>query len=41
VSLRAHDDVVIAGSVNDEQAKERYPDGWQPPLPSMRIVAAP
>ncbi len=35
------DDVIIAGSVSDDQAKERYPDGWQQPLPYMRIVSAP
>jgi alkyl hydroperoxide reductase subunit AhpC len=35
------DDVIIAGSVNAEQAKERYPDGWEEPLPYMRIVPAP
>jgi alkyl hydroperoxide reductase subunit AhpC len=35
------DDVIIAGSVSEEQARERYPDGWQQPLPYMRIVAAP
>jgi alkyl hydroperoxide reductase subunit AhpC len=35
------DDVIIAGSVNDEQARERYPDGWEQPLPYMRIVPAP
>jgi alkyl hydroperoxide reductase subunit AhpC len=35
------DDVIIAGSVSDEQAKERYPDGWEQPLPYMRVVAAP
>jgi thioredoxin-dependent peroxiredoxin len=34
-------DVIIAGSVSDEQAKERYPDGWEQPLPYMRIVPAP
>jgi C-terminal domain of 1-Cys peroxiredoxin len=28
------DDVIIAGSVSDDQAKERYPDGWQQPLPT-------
>ncbi|MCW3064948.1 MAG: Peroxidase [Solirubrobacterales bacterium] len=32
------DDAIIAGSVSDEQAKERYPDGWEQPLPYMRIV---
>ena len=33
--------VIIAGSVSDEQAKERYPDGWESPLPYMRVVPAP
>jgi alkyl hydroperoxide reductase subunit AhpC len=35
------DDVIIAGSVTNEQAKERYPDGWQEPRPYLRIVPAP
>jgi len=35
------DDVVLAGSVTDEQARERYPGGWRQPLPYMRIVPAP
>ena len=35
------DDVIIAGSVNNDQAKERYPDGWKEPKPYMRIVPAP
>jgi alkyl hydroperoxide reductase subunit AhpC len=34
-------DVIIAGSVSDEQAKERYPDGWEQPLPYMRVVPSP
>ena len=25
------EDVIIAGSVSNEQAKERYPDGWKSP----------
>ncbi len=33
------DDVIIAGSVSDEQAKERYPDGWEAPRPWLRIVS--
>jgi alkyl hydroperoxide reductase subunit AhpC len=32
------DDAIIAGSVSDEQAKERYPDGWEQPLPYIRLV---
>jgi alkyl hydroperoxide reductase subunit AhpC len=35
------EDVIIAGSVTNEQAKERYPDGWQEPRPYIRIVPAP
>lgn len=35
------EDVVLAGSVSDEQARERYPDGWRQPLPYIRIVPAP
>ena len=34
-------DVILAGSVTDETARERYPDGWEQPLPYMRIVPAP
>lgn len=33
--------VIISGSVSDEQARERYPDGWEAPLPYMRVVPAP
>jgi alkyl hydroperoxide reductase subunit AhpC len=35
------EDVIIAGSVSDEQAKEIYPDGWDAPRPYIRIVPAP
>jgi alkyl hydroperoxide reductase subunit AhpC len=35
------DDVVIAGSVSDEQAKEIWPDGWQSPKPYIRVVPDP
>ena len=35
------DDVIIAGSVSNEQAKERYPDGWEEPKPYIRIVPQP
>jgi alkyl hydroperoxide reductase subunit AhpC len=34
-------DVIIAGSVSNEQAKEKYPDGWQEPKPYIRIVPDP
>jgi alkyl hydroperoxide reductase subunit AhpC len=35
------DDVIIAGSVSDEAAKETYPDGWKSPKPYIRIVPQP
>jgi alkyl hydroperoxide reductase subunit AhpC len=35
------EDVIIAGSVTNDQAKERYPDGWEEPKPYMRIVPDP
>jgi thioredoxin-dependent peroxiredoxin len=35
------DDVVIAGSVSNEEAKETYPDGWKEPRPYIRIVPQP
>ncbi len=31
-------EAIILGSVNDEQAKQRYPDGWEQPLPYIRLV---
>jgi alkyl hydroperoxide reductase subunit AhpC len=35
------EDVIISGSVSNDQAKERYPDGWEEPKPYIRIVPAP
>ncbi len=35
------DDVIIAGSVSDEQAREKYPEGWKSPRPYIRIVPSP
>jgi alkyl hydroperoxide reductase subunit AhpC len=32
------DDVIIAGSVNEEEAKTRFPQGWKTPKPYMRVV---
>jgi alkyl hydroperoxide reductase subunit AhpC len=32
------DDAVLLGSVSDDEAKERYPDGWKQPLPYIRLV---
>jgi len=35
------EDVIIAGSVSDEQARGLYPDGWKAPRPYLRIVPDP
>jgi thioredoxin-dependent peroxiredoxin len=35
------EDVIIAGSLNDEDAKKVFPDGWKAPLPYLRIVPQP
>jgi thioredoxin-dependent peroxiredoxin len=34
-------DVIIAGSLNNEQAKEIWPEGWKEPKPYIRIVPQP
>jgi thioredoxin-dependent peroxiredoxin len=35
------DNVIIAGSVSDDDAKVTYPDGWESPKPYIRIVPQP
>jgi alkyl hydroperoxide reductase subunit AhpC len=35
------DDVIIAGSVSNDEARELWPDGWQEPKPYIRIVPQP
>jgi alkyl hydroperoxide reductase subunit AhpC len=41
VNWKAGEDVIIAGSVSDEDAKKTYPDGWKSPRPYLRIVPQP
>ena len=41
VNWKPGEDVIIAGSVSDEEARERYPDGWTSPRPYIRIVHQP
>jgi alkyl hydroperoxide reductase subunit AhpC len=41
VNWQQGDDVIIAGSVSDDQAREIYPDGWKSPKPYIRIVPQP
>ncbi len=35
------EDVIIAGSVSDDEAKGIYPSGWKAPKPYLRIVSQP
>ena len=35
------DNVIIGGSVSDEEAQKKYPGGWKAPKPYLRIVAQP
>lgn len=35
------EDVIIAGSVSDEDARKLFPGGWKAPRPYLRIVPAP
>src|SRR3954449_4868564 len=41
VNWKQGDDVIIAGSVSDDEARETYPDGWESPRPYIRIVPQP
>jgi alkyl hydroperoxide reductase subunit AhpC len=35
------DEVIISPAVSDEEAKQKYPEGWKMPKPYIRIVAQP
>ncbi len=41
VNWQDGDDVIIVPAVSDEQAKEKYPSGWQTLKPYLRIVKQP
>jgi alkyl hydroperoxide reductase subunit AhpC len=41
VNWQQGDDVIIAGSVSNEEAEQMYPDGWESPKPYIRIVKQP
>jgi alkyl hydroperoxide reductase subunit AhpC len=41
VNWRQGEDVIIAGSVSDAEAKKTYPQGWASPRPYIRIVPQP
>ena len=41
VNWQQGDNVIIAGSVSNDEAKEMWPDGWDEPKPYIRIVKQP
>ena len=41
VNWQQGEDVIIAGSVSDDAAREIYPEGWKAPRPYIRIVPQP
>jgi alkyl hydroperoxide reductase subunit AhpC len=41
VNWKQGEDVIIAGSVSNDEAKETYPEGWEEPKPYIRIVKQP
>jgi thioredoxin-dependent peroxiredoxin len=41
VNWQQGQDVIIAGSVSNEEAKQTYPEGWEEPKPYIRIVKQP
>jgi alkyl hydroperoxide reductase subunit AhpC len=41
VNWKQGEDVIISGSVPDDEAKEIYPEGWKAPRPYIRIVPQP
>jgi thioredoxin-dependent peroxiredoxin len=41
VNWKRGEDVIIVPAVSDEEASNRYPDGWDAPKPYIRIVPSP
>ncbi|MEQ1955560.1 peroxiredoxin [Mesorhizobium sp. CN2-181] len=41
VDWKQGEDVIILGSVSDDDAKKQYPEGWKAPKPYIRIVPQP
>jgi alkyl hydroperoxide reductase subunit AhpC len=41
VNWKNGEDVIISGSVSDDEAKKQYPNGWKAPRPYIRIVPQP
>jgi alkyl hydroperoxide reductase subunit AhpC len=41
VNWKHGEDVIIVPAVSDDEAKQKYPDGWKSPRPYLRIVPQP
>jgi len=41
VNWKQGEDVIIVPAVSDEEAREKYPQGWKAPKPYLRIVPQP
>ena len=41
VNWRQGEDVIIVPAVSDEEAKQKFPNGWRAPKPYLRIVPQP
>jgi thioredoxin-dependent peroxiredoxin len=41
VNWKPGEDVIISGAVSNDEAKQKYPDGWKSPRPYLRIVPQP
>jgi alkyl hydroperoxide reductase subunit AhpC len=41
VNWKPGDDVIISGSVSDDEARKKFPAGWKAPRPYLRIVPQP
>ncbi|MEE8559833.1 MAG: peroxiredoxin, partial [Alphaproteobacteria bacterium] len=41
VNWKQGEDVIIVPAVSDEQAKEKFPDGWKTLKPYLRVVPQP
>jgi alkyl hydroperoxide reductase subunit AhpC len=41
VNWKKGDEVIILGSVSDEDARKKYPQGWKSPKPYIRLIPQP
>jgi hypothetical protein len=41
VNWQPGQEVIIAGSVSDEEARKLFPQGWKAPKPYLRLVPPP